>query len=264
MSAALIRGMVAVEMLKLGRSRGAMSAALALSVGMVALYLSVVALRNSGRLEATRAVLDATTMLGMYFGAFAAILIGTEAGTADVASGVFRDLAATGRSRTALFLVRIPGAVLVALACTLAGFAVAVTGAFTLGDGPAPGAALIVRCGAWLTVATTVITALAVGIASLTTSRTITLVLVIGWQTIATTLLYAATFLGSLRQGILLVALSRLRPGPDTGTRDAPGSLNALPGWELPMGAGAAVLVLCAWIAVPALLGAWRTRRLEP
>lgn len=264
MTAAIAREMIAVEILKLRRRRGAMAAALGLSVGMVVFYLTVVALRNGGRLDPTRAVLDGSTMLGMYFGSFAAILIGTEAGTADVTSGVFRDLAATGRSRTWLFLVRVPGAVAVALAGTLAGFAVAVAAALVFGGpGPAPGATLVVRCGAWLIAATTVVTVLAVGIASLTGSRTLTLVSVIGWQTLGTTMLYAATFLGSLRDGALLVALSRLRPGPDTGTREIPGSLNALPGYELPMTAVAAVLVLLVWLVVPIGLGAWGARRID-
>ena len=128
------------------------------------------------------------------------------------------------------------------------------------GPAPAPAVGLIVQAGGWLLLSTAVATTLAVGVASLTASRTLTLIAVIGWQTIATTLVFAATFLGSLRDGALLVALSRLRPGPSTGARDHPGSMNALPGYELPMAAGTAVLVILAWFVVPTILGAWRTR----
>ena len=88
------------------------------------------------------------------------------------------------------------------------------------------------------------VTILAVGVASLTGSRSLALTAVIGWQTAATTLLFAAACLGPLRQGLLSVALSQLPPGPAVGTRELPGSSNALPGPVLPMsttmaGAGA-------------------------
>ena len=38
------------------------------------------------------------------------VIIGATAGGADIESGVFRDLVATGRSRTALFFARVPAA----------------------------------------------------------------------------------------------------------------------------------------------------------
>ena len=42
--------------------------------------------------------------------AVAGAIVGATAGGADIEAGVFRDLAATGRSRTALFFARVPGA----------------------------------------------------------------------------------------------------------------------------------------------------------
>ena len=54
-------------------------------------------------------------MLGVFMGPVAAVLIGAEAGAGDLAAGVFRDNVLTGRSRTALFLARIPAAVAVIL-----------------------------------------------------------------------------------------------------------------------------------------------------
>jgi hypothetical protein len=161
--------MIAAEILKLRRRRSAMSTALLLSVGVVVLYFAVMELRHDGRLGGAQGLLSGTTLLGMYFGSFAAILIGTEAGTADVTSGVFRDLAATGRSRIALFLVRIPAAVLVALAFDGTGFVLSVLASLAFkGSAAAPSIGLIVQSGIWLGVATTVITTLAVGVASLT------------------------------------------------------------------------------------------------
>ena len=47
-----------------------------------------------------------------------AILIGSAAGTQDVSNGVFRDLVVTGRPRSTLFDVRIPGALIVFGRCS--------------------------------------------------------------------------------------------------------------------------------------------------
>jgi hypothetical protein len=154
--------------------------------------------------------------------------------------------------------------VLVALAYDVTGFVLSVPASPPFkGSAAAPSIGLIVQSGMWLGVATTVITTLAVGVASLTASRTLTLTAVIGWQTFTSTLLFAAQFLGSARDGVLLVALSRLRPGPDTGTREHAGSPNALQGFELPMAAATAVLVILVWFVAPTIAGARRTRRLD-
>jgi hypothetical protein len=199
--------------------------------------------------------------MGIYFGAFAAILIGTEVGTTDLASGVLRDLIATGRSRTALFLVRIPAAIAIAVALTLAGFAVAVAAAYAFhGSAAAPSASLAFEFAAWVALATVVQTTLAVGIASLTGSRPVTLVAVIGWNTVATGILYLASFLGPVRDLVLLIALGDLFPGQQVGTRAHPGSSIALNNFKLPMPAVTAVLVILAWAVIPAVAGAWRTR----
>jgi hypothetical protein len=102
------------------------------------------------------------------------------------------------------------------------------------------------------------VTALAVGLASLTGSRSLTITAVIGWQTAASTILYGAEALGSARQGLLSVALSHLRPGPAVGTHEHPGSSNALPGLVLPMSTTVAILVLAAWALIPVIAGARR------
>jgi hypothetical protein len=253
--------MIAAEVLKLRRSRGPMVAALVLSVGIIVLYFGVMELRRNAHLGGTEGLLNGITLLGIYFGSFAAILIGTEAGTADVTSGVFRDLVATGRSRTALFLVRVPAAITVALVFTLSGFLVTVVATFAFsGSAPTPDLGLILRSAGWVVVATAVVTSLAVGVGSLTGSRSLTLTAVIGWQTIASTLLYAAVFLGSARDGVLLIALSHLRPGKHYGSPDSPGSSGALADLDLPMATAVAVLVILAWTVVPTIAGAWRTR----
>jgi hypothetical protein len=152
-------------------------------------------------------------------------------------------------------------AIAVALAFTLTGFLLAVVAAFAFrGTAAAPDMGLVLRSAGWVALATVVETALAVGIGSLTGSRSLTLTAVIGWQTVGTNILYAAEFLGSASEAVLLIALSRLQPGPDFGTRANPGSSNALPGYHLETAAGVAVLVILAWVIIPTLAGARVTR----
>jgi hypothetical protein len=253
--------MIAADILKLRRHRATMTTAALLSVGMALVYFAFIEARHHGNLAGPQALSDGATMMGTYFGAFAAILIGAEAGTTDLASGVFRDLVATGRSRTALFLVRIPAAVTIAVTLTLSGFAVAVAAAYAgHGSASAPTAGLALKFAAWVALSTVVQVTLAVGVASLTGSRPVTLVAVIGWNTIATGILYLASFLGPVRDLILLVALGGVFPGQQVGTRAHPGSSIALNNFKLPMPVTVSVLVILAWAVIPAILGAWRTR----
>jgi hypothetical protein len=253
--------MIAADILKLRRHRPTMAAAATLSVGVTALYLAVILGRHHGQLPGARTLGDGTSLMGLYFGSFAAILIGAEAGTIDVTAGVFRDLAATGRPRTALFLTRVPAAIAVALAFTLSGFLLTVAAAFAFhGATPAPGSGLIAGSALWVVLATAVVTAVAVGVGSLTGSRAVTVTAIIGWQTVASGLLYLATFLGAARDLVLVLAVSRFQPGPAIGTRANPGSSNALNNLKLPMSAVAAVLVILLWLIAAAAAGAWRTR----
>jgi hypothetical protein len=232
-----------------------------LTVGVTVLYLAVILARHGGHLPGTQTLSDGTSLTGQYFGSFAAILIGAEAGTADTAGGVFRDLAATGRSRTALFLARVPAAVTVALAFTLSAFLVSVAAAYAChGPAPAPGAALVAESAGWVILATAVVTTLATGAGSLTGSRPLTITAIIGWNTVATSVLYVAGFLGAARDLVLLIALGELLPGPAIGGRAHPGSTNALVNFKLAMPAAVAVAVILGWVTVAVAAGAWRTR----
>ena len=250
-------GMIAAEVLKLRRHRSTMLTAGVLSIGITVLYFLVIESRSNGQISAEKALSSGSALLAMYFGSFTAVLIGTAAGTLDLADGVFRDLVATGRSRVALFAVRVPAAVTVALTFNLVGFAVPVATAFA---GGGVRLVLLAQYAGWVVLATAVVTVVSVAVASGTGSRSVTLIAVIGGQTIGTTLLFGAEFLGSLRQGLLSVALSHLRPGPVVGSRDHPGSSNALPGFVLPMSTAVAVLVLAAWVVVPLVIAVWRVR----
>ncbi|HET8978042.1 MAG TPA: hypothetical protein VFN87_07780 [Solirubrobacteraceae bacterium] len=245
--------MFSAEVLKLRRNRGLMAFTFLLTVGVVVLYFGYSALRhasNPSQYGAAGGLVDfqhAVRLLGMYFGGLAAILIGTEAGTADLASGVFRDLVTTGRSRLALFAFRAPAAAFVSIAFTTVAFALSVAATFQFADGlSTPTVGVILQSYGWMVLANAVLACLAVGVGSLTGSRGLTLTGVIGWQTIVSQLLLNAGSLGSVRDLLLPASLGQLAPMPA--------------GIPFTVSTGAAIAVVVGWAAVPAAVGAWRTR----
>jgi hypothetical protein len=253
MTPTVAREMVGAELLKLRRNRALMAFAFLLSVVVLLIFFGYNAIQHAsdpiknspagGAHGFDRAV----RVLGLFFGMLTAILIGSEAGTADISAGVFRDLVATGRSRLALFFVRAPAAILLTLAFNAAGFAVATAASFIFaGSLPTPNLGTILRAAAWIVLANSVIAAFAVGVGSMTGSRALTLTAVIGWQTIATQLLVNASSLGSARDVLVSPALNQLMPVSG--------------GIDIKMATGIAIAVVAAWVVVPAALGAWRTR----
>src|SRR6185312_15399478 len=177
-------------------------------------------------------------------------LIGAEVGTADLSSGVFRDLVSTGRSRLALFWVRLPAAAIVTLFMTGVSYALVLVATFVFADGaPTPGLGVILQGAGWIVLANLVVTAVAVGIGSLTGSRALTLTAVIGWQAILTNILVNVRSLGSVRDALLTPALTQIMP-LNMGSSDHP----------VIMATGVAVVVILAWLSIPQFLGGWRTR----
>jgi hypothetical protein len=253
MTLTVAREMIGAEILKVRRNRSVMAFALLLTVGVVVLlfgYEAIAHASDPARNEPAGGISGFThgvRDLGVFFGMLAAILIGAEVGTADVSSGVFRDLVTTGRSRLALFGVRFPAAVIVTLGMTALSYALVLIGTFALADGTAtPGLGLILQGAGWIVMCNVVVVALAVGVGSLTGSRALTLTAVIGWQVIVTNLLVQVTSLGPARDALLTPALTNLMP--------------VRGGDDVLMAAGTAVVVICGWLVLPQVLGAWRTR----
>lgn len=253
MSPVLIRRMIGAELLKLRRNRGLMTLAVALTTGIIVLAFGYDAIRHAsdpvhnGPAGGTHGFTNAVQMLGEYFGLIAAILIGTEAGTADLASGVFRDLVATGRSRRLLFAVRAPAAIVLSLGVTALAFALTVIATFALAGGAAtPGLGLIVRSMAWIVLTNGVIATLSVAIGSTLGARGLTLTVMIAWETVASNILLNSGSLGAARGAVLNGALLQFIPLAErSGFR---------------MASTAAALVVLAWVAIPVLIGAWRTQ----
>jgi ABC-type transport system involved in multi-copper enzyme maturation permease subunit len=250
MTLTIARQMFAAEVLKLRRQRTLMAFAGLLTVGIVVIFMGYLQLRHAsnpakyrpaGGIDGFEHLLRA---LGVFFGPLAAILIGTEAGTADLSSGVFRDLVATGRSRFALFAVRVPAAILVTVAFSAAAYLLGLLGVFLFaGSRPTPDLGLVLEGAGWIALANSLLATLAVGVGSITGSRGVTLTAVIGWQTVATQLILNVTSLGAVRDLLPNSALGQLVPvGPNAGVTMATG-----------------VAVLAGWALIPAAVAAWRT-----
>lgn len=254
MSAVIGRQMFGAEVLKLRRNRGLMAFTLLLTVGVVAIYFGYDAIRHAsdpstyGPAGGTDSFNHAVRAIGVLLGSLAAILIGTEAGTADLSSGVFRDLVSTGRSRLALFAVRAPAAIAVTLVFTLSAIALGVAATFVLAGGqPTPGLSLILQSAGWIALANAVLAVVATGVGSLTGSRGLTLTAVIGWEAIVSQILLNVSSLGSARDGLITTSLGQLMPGS--------GGI----GSDVTMSNSVAVAVLAAWTAAALVVGAWRT-----
>jgi ABC-type transport system involved in multi-copper enzyme maturation permease subunit len=247
--------MIGAEFLRLRKKRGFIALVLLVVIAPLTIALGYDVIQHAsdpvkhgaaGGLHNFTRMLE---MLGVFMGPVAAVLIGAEAGAGDVAAGVFRDNVLTGRSRTALFLARIPAALTISLAVTALGLAVGLIGTFAFAGGtPTPDLALIVQSVAWLALANAVVCVVAIGLGSLTGSRPGTITALVAWQLVLSPLLLRASSLGSIRRGLLDGVVQFLNPSPANG---AP---------MVAMSVGVAILVLAMWLLVIPSLGAWRTR----
>ena len=139
-------------------------------------------------------------------------------------------------------------ALLVTFAAVALGLAVAVTASFALAAGqPTPSSALVAKGCAWVLLADAVVRIIAVGLASLTASRVVTLTALIGWEPVVSPQLVSAASLGSARNLLLDGALLRIEPQPLP---------NGTP--HLSMTIGATIAVLAMWTLAATALATWR------
>jgi hypothetical protein len=246
--------LIGAEALKLVRRRGLMTWSLLLTVGsvliaeIVLIVLHAVNAAHHGPAGGTDN-LEAFIFLATGLGTVAAILIGATAGTQDVGNGVFRDLVVTGRSRSTLFNVRIPGALLVFLPMLALAYVLALGGAFLFaGDLPTPSGGVVLEYIEYGLAGTVLSIIMAVGLAAFASSRVVVGVM-IAWNAIISNLLLHIGALGSARKGLDSAAITQL--GPSNLTRDQPVHMSEL----------TALLVILAWAAVFIAFGNWWTRR---
>jgi len=187
-------------------------------------------------------------ILGL-LGAVAATILGTNTGTSDVTSGVFRDLVVTGISRTRLYLARVPGLLAVWVPLILIAYVVSILFNFAFaGNLRTLTATQMVKDGLWVLVVTSIALMVAMGLSALIGSRGITIGILLGWQLAISPLLSYISVLGVTREFLLQSATSRIQPfsGGDRGA-------------DIAMSLIAAIGVLICWAAVPLAIGAWRT-----
>jgi hypothetical protein len=119
---------------------------------------------------------------------------------------------------------------------------------------PTPGGALIVNSFGFALLGTGVLCVIAVGLASLTTSKPAAIIVMIAWQVVASPLIAGIGSLGSSRRAILSQAIAHFSP-----VHVGEGGHGA----SVTMGGGTALLVIAVWLAVFLALGAWRTRTMD-
>jgi ABC-type transport system involved in multi-copper enzyme maturation permease subunit len=247
------------DLLKLRKKRGTLVWVLVLALAPVVVLFAVKAVQHSsnpsryGPAGGTPGFTDGVRLLCLFFGPLAAVLIGVEAGTGDVSAGVFRDLVVTGRSRLALFASRVPAALAVCWSVIVLGYGLVLLGSFAFASGlPTPDTTLILNGLGFALLSTGVVCAVAVGFASLTTSKPAAITALIGWQLVASPLIANIGSLGGARDIVLSQALVHFSP-VHIGDR----------GGTVAMAQGTALLVLAGWLAVFLALGAWRTRTMD-
>jgi hypothetical protein len=223
--------LIQADLLKLRRRRGMVAISTGLPLLAVILYYAIARHPHFD---------DVAGVLGLLASVPAAI-IGATAGGADIESGVFRDLAATGRSRTALFLARVPAAWVLVLGSLAGSLALAIA----LGRPTASDAA---RESASVLIIGALVSAVSVGLAALTGSRGPVMGLVLTFQLGVAPLLAQLDLLGDARLAIPTVAASRLE--------NADGIVAQLP-------LAGAIAILLAWAAAGLGSGLWRTRTQE-
>jgi hypothetical protein len=245
--------LVRAEMLKLVRRRGLMAWTVFLTVGAVLIVETILVVLHAvnpdhhgpaGGQENMSHYLD--VLLGL--GTLAAIMVGSTAGSQDVANGVFRDLVVTGRSRSALFNARAPGALLVLLPVLALAFAAGVAGGFVFAaDLGHPSGTVIAEYAAYIFASVLLNVVIAVGLTSFASSRVVVGVL-LAWNVIVGPLLLSIGSLGGARKAIDVAAIDHF--GPDRYVDDS-----------VTMATGTALLVLAIWIVVFNTAGRMWTQR---
>jgi ABC-type transport system involved in multi-copper enzyme maturation permease subunit len=247
--------MVRAEIVKLTTRRGLMIASFLLTVGATVATFAILASLHAtdpthhkliGGVQHFDDGMFSLTQLATV----AAALIGATAGAGDLADGFFRNLVVTGRPRSRLFAVRIPGGLSVLLPITAVAYAItAVLSQVVPGSEGTPSTTLMIEAGLWFELYVAVMFLLALGISSLLGSRASTLGILAGLQLLVTPVVQGIHNPGVGADAVLGLALWRLAPNE---------LLNGAPG-PVSMSLAAAIGVIVVWMVLAVGLGAWRT-----
>ena len=248
--------LVNAEFLKLRKRIGIVLIALGLTV-VPALIMLAVTGGGDFRTGGMRSYADQIGVMAMLV-VVCGILVGATIGTADVTSGVFRDLVVTGRSRLDLYAARVPAGLALVLVAAALGFGVVAATAFlSAGSIPAtplefgtvaPTTGVLVDSALWLALVGSVSFGLAFGASAVIGSSGSSIAILLGLWLVITPLLQSFDPDGWLFDVLVFAGLDRMLPaGLEFGKEIEQMSL------------AAGIAVLLAWTTIPLLAGAWRT-----
>ena len=246
--------LIRAEILKLRKRPGMLAISAFITIAAAALAVVIPAIMHSsnpikngpaGGVENYTSTISVITLMIIVVGA----IVGSTAGAQDIETGVFRDSAATGRSRMALFGARIPGALTIVLPMAAVSAIIAAVGGIAFAGSLAVPSASVIAGGTAAALAAGVISVIAsVALAALTGSRGPVIGIVLAFELAISKLLIGVPALGDVRELIPNAALSRIGHSPDQAFH---------------MGLGVAVAVLLAWTAAAFAAGAWKTKTRE-
>ena len=198
--------MVRAAVLKLRKSKSLLITALLFSVGIVVIYYGVLEILHLSSPAAHgpaggTANFNQATDLMLFIGAAGAILVGARAGSADVSTGVFRDQVSTGRSRLALFGVRILGGLVFYVPFLLVALAISLAVTYSLNQGLANPTTRDLETAIVAVLITNAFDfLLALGLATVTNSRSVTTGVLLVWTLFLQRLVSTITYLGNWRK----------------------------------------------------------------
>jgi ABC-type transport system involved in multi-copper enzyme maturation permease subunit len=245
--------LIRAEVLKLRRRRGMLALAAALTVGIVLLVFTVQAVQHGGdpaKYGPAGGLKNYQNAIGfmVMMVSIAGVIVGSTAGAQDIESGVFRDLAATGSSRVALFASRIAGALAIVLTIVLATAALIAAGAFGLADGlPTPDTAAIIAGTSALVAAASLSVVISVALTALVGSRGPAIGVLLAFNLALTPALTSLKMLGDVRDALPRVGLDRIAHSHS----------------PVQVGLATAIIVLIGWVTVAFAAGAWKTSTRE-
>jgi hypothetical protein len=243
------------DVLKLRRRRGLIAIVLVIALVPLAVYFAVNAARHAADplhvvpAGGVRRFGKSSDFLGGTLGFVIAAMLGVTAGAGDAELGVLRDLIATGRSRTALFLSRSVAAVPVTVAVLAAGLVLDTACSVALaGSAHVPSLSDIVRRDLSVLAFGALVTVFSAGVSAFVRARGPMMVSLITFGVLISQLLLPATVIGNLRAVLPLAEFERI-----AGTTTA----------GLHVSVAVALGALVAWAAAALAAGNWCARRVE-
>jgi len=290
--------LISAKVLELRRRRGLMVAVFLLAIGVPVLINAIFLILHgvdpksygpAGGISKYRGFSLAFVQL---FG-IVAVLIGAASGSTDLSDGMFRHLVATGRSRLALFVARIPAGLLLLIPITASSYLLeclvgvfaspggsvttlrilqnggsggsTISGVRVLMQSATPDTHLLIVTGLWLMLQVVVAFVIGLGLGALTGSRSATVAILIAMQLIVTPLLSGLTIphLINLQRAFIGVAIVQLEPSGLIGITGGGGGGGN--GGNLlsiqPMPTFGVAIVITAWVVGWLALGAWRMQK---